>query len=419
MFEERESRGSRDEARDAVSARRVGWAIFGALAVLVSFFVSFQVVERVDADQILVVQDVVDGDLHWYTSPGVKPQWFGKTTVYPKRYIYEFSKPDSEGETDTSLKLRFNDGGHADMTGSIQIEMPVDPENLSKLHTRFGSIEAIKRQLIEPVVTKSVYTAGPHMSSKESYAERRNQLISLIEDQIENGVFLTTTRDVKVKDPITGAEKTASVVEIARDPSSLKQLRVEEAQLTGFGIKPFNLSVSSLDYDNTVEAQIQQQQKLAMDVQTAIAEAKKSEQAAITAEQRGRAEATKAKWEQEVENAKLIAQAEQKLKVQTLAAQTAEQYKKEQTLMGEGEANRRRAVMSADGALEKKLDAYVKVNELWAGAIRDYKGNWVPGVVMGEGTKPGGGSTDLIEMLKAKTAKDLALDISARSGGNK
>ena len=39
----------------------------------------------------------------------------------------------------------------------------------------------------------------------------------------------------------------------------------------------------------------------------------------------------------------------------------------------------------ADGALEKKLQAYIEVSKLYASVIKDYKGNWVPGVVMGGG----------------------------------
>ena len=45
-------------------------------------------------------------------------------------------------------------------------------------------------------------------------------------------------------------------------------------------------------------------------------------------------------------------------------------------------AGRRRLVMEADGALEKKLRAYMKVNELYANAIQGYKVNWLPSVNM-------------------------------------
>jgi hypothetical protein len=41
--------------------------------------------------------------------------------------------------------------------------------------------------------------------------------------------------------------------------------------------------------------------------------------------------------------------------------------------------------MDADGALEKKLQACTEVGKLYASTIKDYKGNWVPSVVVGGG----------------------------------
>jgi hypothetical protein len=68
--------------------------------------------------------------------------------------------------------------------------------------------------------------------------------------------------------------------------------------------------------------------------------------------------------------------------------------------------------MQADGALEKKLEAYVKVNELYAAAIGQYKGNWVPTVQQGASSGSQNGAVDLLNLLSVKAAKDLALDLS-------
>ena len=68
--------------------------------------------------------------------------------------------------------------------------------------------------------------------------------------------------------------------------------------------------------------------------------------------------------------------------------------------------------MSADGALDQKLVALVKINELYANALKDYKGDWVPRISMGGGSGGANQGLELIELLKAKTARDLALDMS-------
>jgi hypothetical protein len=69
--------------------------------------------------------------------------------------------------------------------------MPFDEQNLTGLHVRYGSHEAIAQQLIRTVVEKAVYMTGPLMSSKESYAEKRNELLRLMEDQVQRGVYRT------------------------------------------------------------------------------------------------------------------------------------------------------------------------------------------------------------------------------------
>jgi hypothetical protein len=151
-----------------------------------------------------------------------------------------------------------------------------------------------------------------------------------------------------------------------------------------------------------------------MDVQTSIASAKKAEQDAITVAKRGEADAAKAKWDQEVIKAKEVTLAQQKLEVAKLQASAAEQTKREQILLGEGEAERKKLVMNANGALDVKLEAYVKTQEIWAKAFADYKGNLVPTTVMGGAGADGGSNamTQFMNMIAAKTARDFSLDMS-------
>ncbi len=400
--------------------------ILGLIILGVVGFVSLglmgSVIESVDADEICVIQDPIDGDLHWYISAGYKPQWFGKVTKYPKRSIYYFLAvfEESDGKKviseDHRIKVRFNDAGHADMTGSIQYEMPLDEKNLTALHVRFGSPEAIQKQLVETVVNKSVYMTGPLMSSKESYAEKRPALLRLIEDQVEGGVFKTISKEVRTKDQMTGAEKTIIVVELIAGKNGLPE-RQEEGQLTKFGIRPFNLSITEVAYDDQVERQIQDQQKLTMQVQTAMAEARQAEQKTITVSKEGEANAAKAKWEQEVIKAKAVTEAQQKLEVARLDAQAAEQTKRKLILEGEGEATKRQLIMNADGALGQKLDTYKYSIDKLADAIKNYQGNWVPTVVMagpggsGGQATAGSGALTFMEILAAKAAHDLGIDM--------
>ena len=82
--------------------------------------------------------------------------------------------------------------------------------------------------------------------------------------------------------------------------------------------------------------------------------------------------------------------------------------------------------MVADGALDKKLEAYRAVSEMYAKAIGEYRGAWVPQFVMGSSggngqsaQTTGGGATEFISLLTMKAAKDLGLDLQITSQDEK
>lgn len=416
------------------TGKQIGWLIFGILFLMMVPILVFNLIENLDAGHVMVIQSPISGDLAWYTSPGPKPQFFGKVTKYQKRSQLWFSgKSDQGAEKDESIKIRFNDGGHANISGGISWEIPLDDEHLTMLHTKFGSHLAVEQQLVKTIVEKAVYMTGPLMSSTESYASRRNELLNLIEDQIQNGICLTKTTQQLQKDPITGDQKAVAVVELVTLADG-KPKRAELSPLTEFKVKTFNLSINEVKYDGDVEKQIQQQQQATMQVQIAIAEAKKAEQQALTARKEGEANAAKAEWEQKTIAARLTTEADmkkkvaeteaaQKLAVAELDAKAAEQKKKAEIALGEGESKRRQLVMEADGALEKKLAAWISVNQNYAEALSKYQGQWVPSIVMAGGGGNGVGigqvqstsAWDLIQLLTAKTAKDLAVDMNFMS----
>jgi len=395
--------------------KRIILAIFASVLLIVAVSLSGKMFENVDSGEIVVIQDAIDGDLHVFTTAGIKPQWFGTATHYKRSFQYSFTKAiDAHGDSiDASIKVRFNDGGHAQLSGAVRVDLPLSDSLIIMMHRTYGNQQALENQLMSTVITKSVYMTGPLMSSKESYAEKRNDLISYIEDQASNGVYKTTTIQKRVKDPMDSTvTKTVSVVEIIVGTTNQLPLRQEQSPITKFGVKLNNLSISSIDYDANVEKQIEVQQKATMQVQTAIANAKRAEQDKFTVEQQGMADAAKAKWEQEVIKAQKVTQAEQELEVAKLNKQTEEQNKIALTLKGEGEAAYKKAVTLANNNFDKKADIWLKSQELMWDAFAKYQGNMVPTTIMGS---TGSGSTsamDFMQIMTAKSLKDLSLDVT-------
>lgn len=379
-----------------------------------------QMFENVDAKDIIVIQSVFSGELTVHTDPGLKWQGGGKVTVYPRRDQFSFSYVDTkdgkESDVDDSMTTRFNDGGHGKISGTINWAMPLSVDKIKSLHKDFGSFRAIETSLIRPSLQKVVYNVGPTMSSTESSAERRPEIPKYIDDQLLNGPYMTKTVQKTIKDPITDQDKIANVVEIALGTDG-KPTRETKSQITEYGLQLQPVAINGIRYDDVVENQIKERQKATTQVQISIANARKAEQDAITTAEQGKADAAKAKWAQETINAKEIAEAEKNKRVAELDAQTAGEVKRKLVLEGEGEAAKKRLIMEADGALDKKLEAYVAVNKGYADAIKSAApGAWTPQVSMGGNANGANNATQLVELMTAKAATELGLDRTVTKG---
>ena len=418
----------------------------GALLVvlIVLFSLAGELFVHVDAGEKVVVQ-YPNGTLKVLTTPGsFNPRWFGSVERFPRSAQFWFSAKKDEGKIeDESVKTRFNDGAHGYVSGSIRFDYPADESSFLDLYKTYRTHEAVSKQLVGQCMTKSIYMTGPLMSSKESYSDRRNELINDIEDQAINGVYKTTTAQAEIEDPITQTKKWVNAVKIDVDPKTGQALRQEASPLIRFGIKPYNLNINEIKYDKVVEDQIAAQQSAIMQVQTAIAKAKEAEQEKITTIAKGEANAATAKWTQEVEKAKAVTLAEQeatvaktnaerdkavaetganqRLTVAKLEHQAAEETKLRDIALGEGQAKMKELAMQANGALEQKLEAWVKAQTAWAQGLAAYKGSITPAVITGAsaGTASSNGFEQFMSLLGAKTARDLALDISIKNEDQK
>ena len=381
-----------------------------AAGAIIALVMADNVIEVVDNGEIVVKQSIWNGEITIWTDPGPKLQLFGKCTHYKKSSQFWFSAAKDQGSpTDQSIRMRFNEGGHAKLSGSVRYTLPLDYDSMKKLHTDFRSLESIDQSLIRTVLEKSVYLTGQLMSSTQSYAEKRSELLYFIEDQAAHGVYKSSSRCEKQPDPITKQDRTVCVVELAKGPDG-KILRVEEGSpLELYHVKLSSFSINELKYDEAVTKQISDQQTAFAAVQTSAARAREAEQNTMTEEQKGKAAAAKAKWEQEVIKARAVTEAESKAAVAKLEMNAAESKKQEQILLGEGEAARKKLVMVADGALEKKLDAWVKVNQAYASAFSSQR--MVPDVVMGGGSGSSSNASQLVDLLTATTARQIGLSM--------
>jgi hypothetical protein len=372
----------------------------------------------VAADEICVKQDLIGGQLHVWDTSGVHWQNFGTVTRYKRSAQLWFSAKEDEGKkTDDSIKVRFNDGGHGNISGSLRYTLPLDPIKMIFLHQTYHSMEAIDHELVRQVVNKGVYMSGPLMSSRESYAEKRADLINYITDQIVFGVYRTEHEQVKTTDPLTGQEKIVDSVHPKRNDHSPNGIeREEESPIQRFGMSASNITINGIDYDPVVEAQIKQQQEAIMAVQQAIVNAKKAEQDTLTVEQQGKAEAAKAKWAQEVEKATAVTSAEKDKEVAVTQAQknkevaqlsldTARLAAQQTVAEAKADADAKRLQVQANNNLQDRLSTWLESQKAWAAAYGAQR--QTPDILFSPAGGGGSSVSAMMDVLGAKAARDL------------
>lgn len=381
------------------------------VVLLVVGISSASLVEVNDAGNMQVKQGVLSGDLSCKMDAGPYFQGFGKITTYPIADTYEF-------EENGGLPTRFNDGAKATVKGSFRYLLPADCKALTEVHRKFRSQRGIENSLINPVAQRAIFSTGPYMSAGESYSERRSEFVDLANDQIGSGIIKTDKKDTLVFDQITGDEKTVKRVTSRpcenEGDNCVKGLVRDESALSSYGFSISNFAISTIQYDQNVLDQITTQQEARMNVITQAANARSSEAQAKAAEADALVQIAQTRAREEIAKTQQVVKAEAKAQVALLSVQEAESYKQEQILRGQGEAERKRLVLEADGALEQKLAAYVEVAKVNANAVQNYKGNWVPQTVMGSSSQGVNSANDLLGLMAVKAARDLSLDTSVK-----
>lgn len=359
-------------------------------------------VENVDKSKITVCQ-YPTGTLTYWTQPGPRLQLFGTITDYDKSAQVWFSNREGEGDgeglANGSIKIMFNDGGTARISGSIRIELPTNSQQLERITTKFPTMDNLMSDLVIPTVYKAVLASGPMMTAYESYAEKKNDLMRYIDDQISNGVYQTVIREVRVQDEVSGDEKVVRVAFPIEDSTAVNNIKRQELPpFQEFGIRVVQVALNDIDYDEIVKAQISRQQQILMDMKTSYSDALKAKQDAIKAEEMGKATAAEERWKQEAIKAVEVTRAQQAFEVAEFRAKEASEAAKKIKAEGEAEAySARLKVQAGLSPLEKaqiEKDKAIGV----AAAIAGPNGITLPKAVMSGGQGSGNTAMDAMGM---------------------
>lgn len=417
--------------------------VLATAAVLGAIIISVESFSSVESGTYVIKQAAVSGELTAIMKPGMFTKGFGTVTEWPVAETFYFTK-DKDHANDMGnegIEIRFNDGAVCTISGTCRVDMPRSEAEAIALVTKFGyrTHQQVEQKLILPVIRRSLIMTANLMSSKESYSDRRPDFIRYAWDQVANGVYQTKDEQVTEVDPITQEKvtKTRKTILVDKDGKTLR----ENNPLEGTGITLSIFEIKDFGYDGTVSQQIAKQQESIMAVQIARAQAQKAAQDSITSKALGEAVVIKAEYEEKEKKIRAEVKANQEASVATIEAQklldvakltqatavvaatqerdvakvqleAASLTKQAAIETATGQAESRKMILAADGALAQKLEAYNKANQVWAEA---YAKHAVPNIQMGGAGGSGGDATEAqrtMELIQLKAAKDLLLDTS-------
>lgn len=374
------------------------YAIIIITIVAVVVALSGRIGEDVKNEEIVVNQFPFTGTMEYWTTPGFKWQWFGNTTHYYKTSQLWFGSDNEDGQQmGNPIKVIFNDASDGMIYGSLRVKLPTDKMYLERIQTDYNGMDRLMQDLVRPTTNKVIYASGPLMSAFESYAEKKNDLIEYITDQLNNGVYKTTVKTIEATDPITGEKKTVKIASLIPDPESPGGYkRSESSPFAYYGLEIGQVSVSNIDYSEKVKQQIAQQQEANMLVQTSKAKTLAAQQEAIRAEEAGKAAAMEAKWQQEKIKAVEVTKAEQEFEVARLAALKAKEDAKRIEAQGLAEAAAARAKVQAGLTPLEKATIEKETAIGIAEALAKSNVRWVPEIIVTGNNGHGNNAMDAV-----------------------
>lgn len=385
---------------------------------------------------------------------GYATKWFGRSTAWRRTIGVQSAMQVDEDAIPNghpaviieNLPIVFLGNVDAKAEFSTQFRLPSGDAFL-KIAQEYRTPDNFLQRALLPAVKETLQATASLMSADDYYAGNRSHFGAEFENQLRNGLYLTSRKEIRVKrdnfPPQTavlqsGIEQgsfgdnssTRFVIEKKVDKDG-QELRKQQ-QFRLFGVELVDARVTHIDPNPQYQQRMVRVQQALAELAVARQNRLKEEEEKELVTARGakdvearRQESLRNQIERtteaETEKQLTLINAERENRRAEIDKQTAEllrdtaRVNAEATkIAADADAYAREAQIKADGALQTKLDALVEINRAWADAAARAP---VPNVMMGS-TEAGVGRQDemskLMSVLATKAAQDLVVDLKTQ-----
>jgi len=343
-----------------------------------------------------------------------------KVTTYPNVVTISNRGNETGSTVDGRLiPIRFNDATKAEAQTVVRFRLPDLEKDMMRLHSEYINKEYLAMKGLQPYTIECLKNSAQLMDSEQHYSGGRAQLSQFFQDQLEVGLFILDTKETFTRDTVTGETKRIYESKIRVDENGEKVRK--KSDLNIFGISVASATIEQVDYEAQVDAKLTKKIEASTRESVSKQNLVTAQQEAMTAEAEGRRRLVEIEYEEKQNQTQQLVQAETQVRLalkdkekQKIALDGARLEAQKIKALAEAEAFAKQKVMQADGALEKKLAAYKEVQEVWAKAFENYKGDLVPQFVTGSPNGGSNGGLDFMQLMSAKAAKDLSLELGVK-----
>ncbi len=366
-----------------------------------------------------------NGEIFCQFTPGVfYAGFFSKEKEWPNQIsvLYNDSTANYEMEDNGieigQIEVRFNDATTAKVKGIVQYILPSDEKDMVNIHVTHRTPQSLVSKRLAPYTKECLQSSAQLMSSEKHYGGGRAQMAQDFSEQLKAGVYLLSVQEKFVYDSLEKDTKRVYETEIQIDSKS-KEIKRKNSSIKEYGVTVADASITDVDYETKVD------QKLVkiIDATTKSAISKQdlmtAQQQALTAKAQGEQKLVEIEYQQKQEQTKQVVEAETKVKVaeqdlqqQRVQVEAAKLEAIKIKQLADAEAYAKQKVMLADGALDKKIAAYVQVQKDWAEAFSKYQGSITPQFQMGNGPMSNNAMQNFMELQNMKAMRDLNLQMN-------
>lgn len=232
----------------------IKFALFFIVLIL-GGIIGANLVHKVDDTEWQAVQ-YLNGEIEIKEQAGIYFALFPKVTEYDRNMAFEFTKDVTKGRpVNESTGVTFNDGGTAQVDVTLRVSLPSDTKTKREFHRQFnGNTENI-RSAIWSHLSSVIKSTGPVMSSSENQVSRKSEFQSLIQDQMNAGIYEMkrverNSEQVDDKGNVIKIFATDIVKDAAGHP-----VVTQVSPLANLGIKVTQFSITATDYDDQTRKQ--------------------------------------------------------------------------------------------------------------------------------------------------------------------